>query len=562
MPNNRSGIRFSPQLAFCRPAVLALVLAAAGCTLFNGPASPSAFQATAVDVLIAGGTVYHGNPGEIGAVADIAIRGDRIVYVGDADAAGITATSRIDATGLIVAPGFTDPHTHAEGDLLSDEPGRRLNANYLTQGVTTVFVGNDGGGSANVKGRIAQVAQQGTGSNVAFLVGHSAVREAVVGLEDRPPTGAELAQMKGLVAKAMCDGAFGFSAGLFYTPQNFATTDEVVALASEAGKRGGVYDTHLRDESSYSIGLLDAVREALEIGARSDAPTNISHIKALGADVWGQSNQVIALVEDARKQGQKVTADQYPWLASGTRVSSALLPRWALDGGLEAARKRLDDPAALARIEAGMTENLRRRGGAETLLITRMVKGDAAYEGKRLSEIADAHKVSAIAMALAILREGDAQIASFNMQEDDVLAFMARPWIMTGSDGSDGHPRKYGSFPNKFAKYVRETHLLSVGDFLYRSAGLAAETFGLPERGFLREGYFADIVVFDPKTFRARADYAHPERLSEGVIHLLVNGQFAIRDAQLSSKQSGRPLRSERDYGAELCPDSNGSIGG
>lgn len=534
-----------------------LLLAAAGCAPSGLPAPSSPSMAFDADVLLTGGMVYGGERGERGSVADVAIRADKIVFVGNAEAASLRARERVDATGLIVAAGFVDPHTHADGDLFSADPERRLNANYLTQGVTTVFVGNDGGGTADIKSSIATITGQGIGSNVAFLVGHGAVREAVVGLADRPPTNDELTRMKKLVADGMCEGAFGFSAGLFYTPQNFASTDEVVALASEAASRGGVYDTHLRDESSYSIGLLGAVREALEIGARSGAATNISHIKALGADVWGESGQVIALVEEARANGQKVTADQYPWLASGTRISSALLPRWALDGGLESARLRFDDPAAMQKIEAGMAENLRRRGGADTLLITRMVNGDTAHEGKRLSEIADAQKTSAIAMAIRILRDGDAQIASFNMREDDVRAFMARPWVMTGSDGSNGHPRKYGSFPNKFAKYVRETQYLDIGDFLYQSAGLAAETFAIPQRGFLREGYFADIVVFDPKTFRARADYTDPERLSEGVVHLLINGQFAIRNSIIANTLSGRALQPRHSQKAEFCPHIN-----
>lgn len=508
-------------------------------------------------MIISGGMLYDGERGQRGSVADIAIRGDTIVFVGDADAASVSAKERIDARGLVVAPGFIDPHTHADGDLFSADPERRLNANYLTQGVTTVFVGNDGGGAADVENRISQVASQGIGTNVAFLVGHGALREAVIGLADRPPTGAELTRMKKLVADGMCEGAFGFSAGLFYTPQNFASTDEVVALASEAGKRGGVYDTHLRDESSYSIGLLGAVSEALEIGARSGAATNISHIKALGADVWGESGKVIALVEEAQEKGQKVTADQYPWLASGTRISSALLPRWALDGGLEFAIERLDDPVALQKIETGMAENLRRRGGADTLLITRMVKGNPAYEGQRLSEIADAQNISALAMAIRILREGDAQIASFNMREDDVLAFMTRPWVMTGSDGSSGHPRKYGSFSNKFAKYVRETQYLEIGDFLYQSSGLAAESFGIPQRGFLRKGYFADIVVFDPKIFRARADYVHPERFSEGVVYLLINGELAIKKSKLADVSPGRALQPENNQRAEFCSNIN-----
>ncbi len=521
-------------------ATLAFVLT--GCALDKSAAGRNALQPIAADILISGGMVYTGDRRHQGSVADVAVRGDKIVFVGRASPEAVNPEQILDATGLIVAPGFIDPHTHADGDLFSNKPERRLNANYLTQGVTTAFVGNDGGGSSDVNAQKEMVAKASIGTNVAFLVGHGAIREQVIGLADRAPTPDELARMKKLVAKAMCEGAFGFSAGLYYTPQNFATTDEVVALAQEAAKRGGYYDTHIRDESSYSIGLLGAIKEALEIGRRSGAPTHISHIKALGADVWGASGDVVALVEAAQAGGQKVTADQYPWLASGTRISNALLPSWALDGGLKAARERFADNAILQKVKIEMTENLRRRGGAETILITRTLGGEKTYENKTLKEIAEILKVNPVDAAIVILQNGDAQIASFNMTETDVEAFMKRPWVMTGSDGSGGHPRKYGTFPHKFARYVTDKHILNISEYIYRSAGLAAESFGLDKRGFLRKDYAADIVIFDPEKFQAKADYAHPELLSEGVIHLLVNGKIAIRNGQITNVFAGNVL--------------------
>ena len=533
--------------------VLAVSSILSGCAMEPVKTGNNRSHPLVADILISGGMVYTGEKGRQGFVSDVAIRAERIVFVGRATPDTVDASQVIDATGLIVAPGFIDPHTHADGDLFSDKAERRLNANYLMQGVTTVFVGNDGDGSSDVQARKDRVAKAGIGTNVAFLVGHGAVREHVIGLSDRAPTASELTAMKKLVADAMCQGAFGFSAGLYYTPQNFATTDEVVALAQEAARRGGYYDTHIRDESSYSIGLLGAISEALEIGRRSGAPTHISHIKALGADVWGASDDVVTLIEDAQAKGQKVTADQYPWLASGTRISNALLPAWVLDGGLKAARQRFANTGTLENIKAEMADNLRRRGGAETILITRMVGGDTAYENTTLKDVADTLKISPIDAAIAILKAGDAQIASFNMQEADVETFMKRPWVLTGSDGSGGHPRKYGTFPHKFEKYVADKHLITISDFVYRSAGLAAESFGLDQRGFIRSNYIADIVVFDPEKFRAKADYAHPEVLSEGVVDLLVNGNFAVRNEKVMPVFAGTALSSKALADSKLC---------
>ena len=266
---------------------------------------------------------------------------------------------------MIIAPGFIDVHTHPEDFIRSPDPAKRLNAPWLMQGVSTVFAGVDGWGTPEVAADQAQLEAQKIGTNVVSYVGFGAVREAVLGKDAREPTPAELERMKALVAKGMCDGAIGLSAGLFYAPQSFAKTDEVVALAKEAAKRGGVYDTHQRDESSYSIGLMNSVKEVLQIGREAEIPVHFAHLKALGIDLQGQTPEVIRLIEAARETGQKVTADQYPWLASSTSLDAALVPRWAVDGGYPAMIQRFDDPAAMAKIRAEMIENLRRRGGAE-----------------------------------------------------------------------------------------------------------------------------------------------------------------------------------------------------
>ena len=297
----------------------------------------------------------------------------------------------------------------------------------------------------------------------------------------------------------------------------------MIALARESAARGGNYDSHLRDESSYSIGLVAAVQEAIRIGREAHLPVNISHIKALGVDVQGQAPAIIALVEAAQRAGQAITADQYPWSASGTSLVASLVPRWAQDGGRHALLRRFDDPAVAARLHADMAENLRRRGGAQSLLIT-----EGQYRGRRLAEAARALGQEPIAAAIAIIRVGDASVVSFNQSEADIAAFMARPWVMTSSDASEGHPRVFGSFARKYAEYVVRRHVLSLRDFIERSTALPAATFHLDGRGHLRAGAYADVVVFDPRTYAARATYEEPTLLAAGVRTVLVNGVPAV----------------------------------
>jgi N-acyl-D-aspartate/D-glutamate deacylase len=340
----------------------------------------------------------------------------------------------------------------------------------------------------------------------------------------------------------MCEGALGLSAGLFYAPQSFATTEEVIEVAREAAVRGGIYDTHQRDESSYTVGVLNSTREVIRIGRDAGMPVHIAHLKALGVDVHGKAPELIGIVEAARAAGQQVTADQYPWEASGTGLEAALLPRWAVDGGRPAMLKRFDDPAQLQKIKTEMRENLRRRGGANSILLTD--KG-LPWSAKRLDAVAGEWKLDPIDAALRIIRHSadGSSIVSFNMAERDIKLLMKQPWVVTGSDGSKGHPRMYATFPQKYAKYVLKERTIPLLDFISGSTGRTADIFKLDRRGYLRSGYFADVVVFDPREYRPKADHINPERLAEGVRVLLVNGKIAIDAGKATGALGGRVIR-------------------
>jgi N-acyl-D-aspartate/D-glutamate deacylase len=513
----------------------------AGLLLLVGP---QVNAQTRADILIRGGRVVDGT-GASAREADVAISGDRITFVGDAKRGGIEATRTIDAKGLVVAPGFIDPHSHTFEDLSSSDASRRRNAPYLAQGVTTVLTGNDGGGPTDVGASLTKWRAEGIGSNAALYVGFGSVRSAVLGMSAAAATPGQVSEMARMVRRSMQDGAVGMSAGLYYAPQSYASTDEVIVVALEVAPFGGVYDTHLRDESSYTIGLLGAIAEALRIGREAHIAVNISHIKALGVDVWGKSDSAIALIRAARAAGQHVTADQYPYTASGSSIGASLLPRWAEAGGRDSLKRRLADSLTHARIVVEMRENLRRRGGAESLLITE--QDTRGLGGKRLNEIATSRGADAIAAAIDIIMSGDASVASFNMNDDDIERFMKTEFTMTGSDGSDGHPRKYGTFPRKYRIYVKERSALSLAEFVHRSSQLPAQTFGLKDRGVISKGAFADVIVFDEATYADRSTYEAPERMATGVRFAIVNGQIAIDGGEVTKALAGRPLRLERN---------------
>lgn len=499
--------------------------------------------ADSVDLLIRRGTVYDGS-GTAGRVTDVGIRGDRIVFVGDAVQSRVFSRRLIEAQGLIVAPGFIDPHTHSLAGLPDiNETGRR-NDGALMQGVTTVTISPDGRGPFDVARVMAESERAGVGTNIYAMVGFGTVRTTVMGRSSGAASRAQIDSMRALVDRAMREGAYGVGSGLFYDPQSFATTDEVVAVVSAAKPYGGVYDTHQRDESSYTIGLLNSVREAIRIGRESGLTTNLGHVKALGVDVWGYADSVLRLMREARAQGHMVVADQYPWTASGTGLSAALLPRWAQAGGRDSLMARIADAASRTRMLAEMRDNLRRRGGDSTLLL---INGSAAarpYIGKTLKQVAAEKRMPAVEAALEMIRDGlDMGVASFNMNERDIETFMKDPFVMTSSDGSGGHPRLYGTYPRKIRNYVLDKPVITMERMVQSSSQQVAEVYGIRERGSIRTGYFADVIVFDPATIREQATYVEPTRLSVGMRWVMVNGQVAVSDGRPTGVLAGKGLR-------------------
>ena len=491
-----------------------------------------------VDVLIRGGSVIDGSGGAA-RVADVGIRGDRITFVGNAATSRVTGTKTIDAKGMIVAPGFIDPHTHTAGDLSSSK--NHANLAYLMQGVTTVITNNDGQGPTDIGKQLDGWAQNGIGTNAAAYIGQGAVRGAVLGMSDRKPSAAEMDSMRAIVNRAMDAGAIGMSTGLYYAPGSYSSTEEVIELAKVAAAKGGRYDSHLRDESSYTIGLIGAVNEIIRIGREAHMPVHISHIKALGADVWGQSDTVIKLMKQARASGVEITASQYPYTASGTSVGASLLPRWAEAGGNDSLRARIADPATRARLMKDMENNLRRRGGASTLLMTST--RDSSILGKRLDAIARERKTTPIEAAIQIILNGGSSVASFNMDEKDIEKFMVQDFITTDSDGSDGHPRKYGTFPKLIREYVLTKHVLTMPQAIRRSSSASAAAMGIKERGSLTPGYYADVIVFDPATIADKATYEQPTLLAVGMKYVFVNGVLTIDDGKYSGVTAGKVLK-------------------
>ncbi|MEE4277014.1 MAG: D-aminoacylase [Halieaceae bacterium] len=496
------------------------------------------------DLILRGGRLVDGS-GNPWFRADLAVRGDRIAAIGDLS--GATAQETLDVSGLLVAPGFIDTHSHAGPGLATPElsHGEPL----LAQGITTVFVNPDGGGEVDIAAQHEALLTDGLGVNVAQFVPHGAVREAILGMADRAPTPEELAAMRRLVREGMAEGAWGLSSGPFYAPGSFAATDELVALASEAAAYGGAYQSHVRDESNYSVGLLAALDEVVTVAREAGLPGVHTHIKALGPPVWGFSTAIAKRIDSARAEGVEVYADQYPYPASATSLSAALVPRWAQAGGREALLQRLENAADRARIRAELTENLARRGGADRIQF-RSVASDSVLEGRLLSEVAQQWQLSPEDAALRLISSGEVGIVSFNMDESDVRALMRQPWTMTASDGGlvplgEGvpHPRGYGTFPHKLRRYVIEEEVLTLEAALRTMTGLPAQVYRMPDRGRLALGAIADIVVLDLETLRDRATFTDPHLLSEGVVHLLVAGEAAIRESRFTGVRAGRVLR-------------------
>lgn len=489
------------------------------------------------DILIKNGTVYNGVDLTSSKVA-IAIKNDKIVFLGDESSVSINALKTIDATGLIVSPGFIDPHTHADREFKDSKLSHNLP--FLMQGITTTIVGNDGDSFYPTETYKKLYTKQGIGTNAVQLIGHHEILEAVIGNSDVKPSPEELIKMQELVQKEMDAGAFGMSTGLYYAPGSYTSTEEIIALAKIVAKNDGIYDTHLRDENAYSIGLIPAIEEAIEIGRQAKLPIHISHIKCLGVDVWHQSNDIIKRIEKAQQEGIEVTANQYPYDASATSLNAAVSPRWAESGGKDSLLYRFKQPKFRARILKETKKNIARRGGSERLLIVTI--NDSSYFGKTLFEVSKMLNISPEEAVYTVLNTGYVRVASFNMNTEDIHNFMKQPWVVTGSDGNTGHPRKYGSFPRKYHKYVQQEKVIDLGTFINNSTLKTAEIFKIPNRGKLKEGYYADVIIFNPETFKDKADYKDAFQFSEGLEYSIINGKLSVENGKPTNNLNGKVL--------------------
>ncbi len=499
------------------------------------------------DLLILNGRIIDGT-GNPWYYSDLGIHGNRITAMGKL--AGAKARKVIDADGHYVAPGFIDPHTHAADGLETKE----LSHAYpmLAQGITMIVANPDGGGPVDMERQRESLLKDGLGVHVAQFVPHGSIRREVMGTENRHATADEMEQMKQRVRKAMEQGAFGLSSGIFYVPGSFAPTLELIELNHIVAEFDGVHQSHIRDESDYTIGLVAAVDEIIEITRETGATGIITHIKALGTPVWGASAEIISNIKEARQDGLQIFTDQYPYSASATTMRASLVPAWAREGGTDALRKRLADETIQDQIMAGITGNLARRGGAERLQYRRF-EADPSVEGRNLADIASERGLTPEELVLSQIRLGNPGLVSFNMHDDDIRTFMKQPWNMTCSDGGyvpfgSGvpHPRNYGSFPRKIRKYVFGEELMSLEDAVRSMTSLTAGVFGLHDRGLLRPGMVADVVVFDPERVTDRATYHEPHQYSEGMVWVIVNGGIAIGNGEFTSGMHGEIVTKPR----------------
>jgi N-acyl-D-amino-acid deacylase len=506
-------------------------------------------QTPQYDVLIRGGTVFDGTGGPR-RVADVAIRGDRIVEVGTIPASA-TASQVVNATGKYVSPGFIDPHSHAAPAI--GTPELAAAAPILTQGITTVMINPDGGGPGDLAPMLADIEKNVPGANVVPMIGHNGVRSDVMGLANRKPTPDELARMEALVKKGFDDGAYGLSSGPFYIPGKFSELPEIVALARVANRYPGAFHiSHIRDEATYDIGVEASTKELIDVTRQTGIIGIVTHQKMLGPTVWGKSTPINKMIADARAEGLPIWVDQYPYAASSTGLAAALVPGWAQEGGAKGIAERLKNPELRAQIRKEMADNLMRRAGANAVMI-REYAPDPSLAGQRLDDIAKRRLQDPLDVAIELLSNGGASIVSFNMNEEDVENIMKQPWVMTSSDGGlpafgDGttHPRAYGAYPRKLRRYVIERNVMSMEAAIHQSSGLSTKVFGIKDRGEIRPGYIADVLVFNPETIRDVATYDNPHAYSEGMEWVFVNGKAAVADGKVTPQRHGKLLRRGR----------------
>lgn len=518
------------------PRCVACVAAVLFAACAHGTAAP-------YDLVIQHGTLIDGS-GAPRRTGDIAVRGDRIVRI----AAHITADGAravIDATGLVVAPGFIEPHAH-----ISDIAAHPDAENFLHQGITTIIASLHSNDQPYPLGAFLDTLH--VAPNTAWTAGHTWMRKRVMGLENRAPSPGELRAMQALVTTAMHDGAFGLGTGLEYTPANFSRTDEVVALAQASARPHAIYVTHLRDEGDA---LLPAIDEALTIGHAAGEPVHISHLKITGAANWGGSAHVLQTLDSATRAGTRTSFDVYPYLAYST-YSDLLFPPWALAGGTAVFAQRAADPAAHARLLAEMRAIFRSQTGNTLESVQfRVHPTDPALTGRTLADHLRAAGQpltldAGFEALIALQSAGGFSGVFYGMADRDLDAFLLHPSATISSDGdlvTPGtgfpHPRSYGAFARVLAHYVRERHVLSLEAAVHKMTGVPASIFGLPQRGILREGFAADIVVFDAERIADRATYADPHHYAEGVEFLFVNGKAVLTRGAPTHARAGIPLR-------------------
>ncbi len=497
------------------------------------------------DILIRNARVIDGT-GNPWYRADVAVKDGRIAAIGAMPQA--TATRIIDAAGRALTPGFIDVHTHIEGVI---ETASRAD-NFLLDGVTTVVTGNCGGSVPNMGGWFKMLEEAGLGINVAALIGHNTVRREVMGTANRAATPDEIARMKEMVHRAMQEGAVGFSTGLIYIPGTYSNTDEVVELARSAAAYGGVYASHMRDEGAQ---ILDAINEAARVGQEAGMRVELSHFKIDTPRLWGMSEKSLALVEEYRRKGVDVVVDQYPYDHSSTNLGITM-PSWALADGAEKIKERLTTQEIRQKIAAEMEQRLKELGHQDyTYAIVADCKANPEYEGKTIPEITRMRGIepsvaNQIETIFAMQLAGGAQMIYHSMGDVDVERIMRYPNTAFASDGGvrvfgEGmpHPRSYGTNARVLAEFVRKRGVLTFEDAIRRMTSLPARTFGFKDRGIVREGAAADLLIFDPARIQDKSTYIKPHQYTEGIDFAIVNGKVVVDEGKLNDARPGKVLR-------------------
>lgn len=503
-------------------------------------------QSASYDLVLKNGRIVDGTGGPWYR-ADVAIRGDRIVHI--APRITESATRVIDVGGQVIAPGFIDVHTHARRGIFEVPTAD----NYVRQGVTTVFEGPDGSSPLPLAPFLARLDSLKKSVNIGSFLGQGSVRSEVLGEADRAATPEELARMRTLVEQGMRDGAFGLSTGLFYVPGTFTKTEEVIDLARVAARMGGSHTSHMRNEAAD---VVKSVAETIRIGEEGGLPTQVTHHKVIGKVYWGQTNETLRLVDEARARGVDATIDQYPYTASATSVQAALMPAWALEGGRARVLERLRDRQTRARIKAETSSIIEkeRGGGDPKNVVLSNCSWDQSLAGKNLAEVTQLRGMqptieNAAEATLWLVEKGGCQGVFHAISEDDIVRIMKHPASMIASDGeiprfgvAHPHPRSYGTFARVLGVYVRERNVISLEEAVHKMSAMPAQRMGLLDRGLLRPGMMADIAVFDPARVRDAATFDQPHQYAEGFSTVIVNGAIVFENGTMTAARPGRVL--------------------